>query len=147
MLDAHAADLKIVFDIMFSGEVAHNPALLGRFDIFIWREMVRHEGDPPPVKDLCDTDLLEFFDRDGGRHVVAQDEVDPRLDELARFHGRQARVVREDFLSHRHWLLLSVSAKALVPSRLFAVSSGRLASSAAPLTTAASPSTALIAST
>ncbi len=114
VLDAHAADLEIVLDLAVSGEVAHNPALLGRFDVFVWREVVRHEGDPPPVEDLRDTDLLEFFDRDGGRHIVAQNEVDLRLDELARFHGSQAGVVRKDLLSHRHWhwALLSVSAAA-----------------------------------
>ena len=65
VLDAHAADLVVMRDALFTGEIAHLLGLLGAFDVLVGNVVVGHQGDLSRIEHLLDTDLLEVFNRNG----------------------------------------------------------------------------------
>jgi len=106
VLDTHGADLKVVGEAVHPGKISQNFGLFGGFDVFIRDKVVRDQGYPLPVEYAGHPDLFKFFNRHRRGDVVAQDQVDPGIDQLTGQHFLLAGMCRQDFFGygHRHWM-------------------------------------------
>ena len=102
MLDAHLAHVVVVVQAEAAGEGAALLALGGGLDVLVGDEVIHDHDHPALVEDLRKAGLLKLVDRHGGGDVVAQDQVQPGPDQLARPDLRKAGVVRQDLLRHCH---------------------------------------------
>ena len=102
MLDAHTADVKEILDVVLVGKAAHPLDLLGRLDVLVRGEMVHHQRHPAFVEHPAGTAALKLVDRHRRGDVVAEAQIELRLDQLPRLHLRQAGVRRQDLLCHGH---------------------------------------------
>ena len=102
VLDAHAAHVVEVLDAHFTGEFPRLFDLLGRLDVLIRGEVIHHQGHPAFVVHPAGAAAFELVDGHRGGDVVAQAEIELRLDELPGPHLRQARVGGQNFLCHCH---------------------------------------------
>jgi len=100
--DAGLADLVVQLEVLLAGELAHELGLLGRGDVLVRHEVIRHEGDPPAVEDLRGADLPEHLDGDGGREIVGEGEIHPGLDEVSGGDALEPRMPGKNFLRNRH---------------------------------------------
>ena len=81
MLDPRFADIVIVGEPLFEGEVPHELALLGRSDVLVRGEVVRDEDYLLAVEHLASPRLPECIDGDRRRDVVSEGDIDPRIDQ------------------------------------------------------------------
>ena len=102
VLDAGAALLPVVGDMLLVGEVAHLLGLLGALDVLVGRVVVGHEAHAVGVEDLLGPQLAKDVDGDGRGDVVGEHEVEVALHELPRPHLVQPRMRRQDLLRHGH---------------------------------------------
>ena len=109
VLDAHLPHVEVVVDVKPPGEGAALLALGGGLDVLVGCEVVHYQGDFALVEHLVKARRLKLVDRHGGGDVVAQHQVQLRLNELPRPDGRKPRVLGQDFLRHGHSHLLSRS--------------------------------------
>ena len=102
VLDAHAADLVVVDNLLRLGEVAH---LLGHrraLDVLVGDEVIRDQRDLRGVEHLRRAHLDKLVDGDRCGDVVAQHQVELAHQQLAGAAAFNARGAREDFLRHGH---------------------------------------------
>ena len=109
VLDAHLPHVEIVVNVKPPGKGAALLALGGGLDVLVGGEVVHHQGDFALVKDPVEARRLELVDGYGGGDVVAQHQVQLRLNQLSRPDGLQPRVLCQDFLRHGHPHLYSRS--------------------------------------
>ena len=102
MFHAHLAQLEVVGDVLLAGEVPQALALLSGLDVLVGAEMVRHQRDLVPVKNLGCPHAPELLYGDGRCDVVAQHQVQRALDELPSLHVVQPRVGGQYLLRHCH---------------------------------------------
>ena len=102
MLDSHLAHLEIIGDLIPICKFSHTFAVLRRFDILIRDKMIRHQRDLILVKNAVHLHFFHFPDRDRAGNVIAEHQIQIRLDELSRFHGLKPRVSGQDLLCHSH---------------------------------------------
>ena len=102
VLDAHFAHLEIVGYVHFVRKFAHGLALLRRLDVLVGREVVGHQRNLVAIEHAVAAEFLKLTYRHGAGDVVAENEVELRLDELPRLHLAKPCVRRENLLSHRH---------------------------------------------
>ena len=102
VLNAHFAHIEVVVDVKAAGEGAALLALGGGLDVFVGGEVIHHQGDFALVKDLAEAGRLKLVDGHGGGDVVAQHQIQLRLDQLSRPDGIKPRVGGQDFLRHGH---------------------------------------------
>ena len=102
MLDAHLAHIVEVADAVSAGKLPALLALLGGLDVLIGDKMVQHDGDLILIENALKAGLLELVDRHGSGDVVAQDDIQLCLDQLAGGHSLQPRMGGKYFLSHGH---------------------------------------------
>ena len=86
----------------FAGEIAHDFALFGGFDVFCGHEMVEHQHHSVGVFHRA-ADAAEFADCHGCSYVVAEHNVHVRGHEFARPHEIAARMAGEYFLGCSHF--------------------------------------------
>ncbi len=112
MLNAHAANLVVVRNALFTSKIARHLGLFGALDVFIGNVMVGYQSDFRRVENLVYADLLELLDCHRCGNVVGKHQIEVALDKLARNHFFETRVGREDLLSHGHgtWHVLSFTA-------------------------------------
>ena len=84
VLYAHLAHVVEMGDAVLMGKLPCLLAQLGRLDILAGGIVVQHNGDPVLVKDLGEASLLKLRDGHRGGDIVAQDQVQPGFDQLAR---------------------------------------------------------------
>ena len=87
VLNAHLADVVEVEDVVLVCELA---ALLGlgrALDVLVGDKVVEHDVDAGLVKDGIKARLVELIDGHRGRNIVAEHDVEPGVDELARRNG------------------------------------------------------------
>lgn len=101
VLDAHAALLEIVDDLVLACEIAYDLRELCRLDVLGRLEVVRHERDLRVIEDRT-ADLLEFRDGRRCRDVVREYHIELTGHELTGLHGIEASVFRENLLAHSH---------------------------------------------
>ena len=102
VLDAHAADLVIVDDVLRAREFAH---LLGErrgLNVLVGDEVIRDQRDLRGVEHLDRAHPVKLVDGHGGGDVVAQHKVKLAHEQLARAAALNAGGTREDFLCHGH---------------------------------------------
>src|SRR5699024_5265138 len=102
VLDAHLAHVVEVEDVVLVGKL---PALLGlggALDVLVGDEVVQDDGHPLFVEHAVKTGLLELVDGHRGGDVVAQDDVQFGVDELARLDLVEAGMVCKDLLRQSH---------------------------------------------
>ena len=92
VLDSHPAHVIKMGHALFMGEFPGLFDLLGGLDVFVRGKVIHHQGHPVPVEHLAGAAPLEFVDRDGRGDVVAEAEVQLRLDKLPRRDLLEARV-------------------------------------------------------
>ena len=83
MLYAHLAHVVEMGDAVLVGKLPCLLAQLGRLDILAGGIVVQHNGDPVLVKDLGEAAFSNSVMATGG-DIVAQDQVQPGFDQLAR---------------------------------------------------------------
>ena len=105
MLDARAALLPVMGDLLLMGEVTHLFGLLGALDVLVGRVVVRHQAHAVAVEHLGGAQLVEHVDRDGRGDIVREHEVQIALYELAGANLVQPGMSCEDLLcyGHRSW--------------------------------------------
>ena len=87
VLNAHLANVVEVEDVVLVCELA---ALLGlgrALDVLVGDKVVEHDVDAGLVKDGIKARLVELIDGHRGRNIVAEHDVEPGVDELARRNG------------------------------------------------------------
>ena len=102
MLDAHAADLIVMDDLLRTREIAHLLGHRGGLDVLVGHEVVRDQRDLRGIEYLRGAHLDELVDRHGGGNVVAQHKVQPAHEQLARTAACDAGRSRENLLGHGH---------------------------------------------
>ena len=86
VLHAHVAHVKEVGDLVLEGKLPGLFAQPGGLDVLAGGVVVQDDGDLVPVEDLGKARLFKLCNRHGGGDIVAQHQVQPGLDELARLH-------------------------------------------------------------
>ena len=102
VLDAHLTHVVEVGDVMLFREIACGSAQLGGFDVLTGGVVVEDDGDLVFVEHAVKARLFKNVDSDGGGDVVAEDNIQLGLDEVAGFYRIQACVSGEDLLCHGH---------------------------------------------
>jgi hypothetical protein len=75
MLDTHLADLEIVLYLHIGREFPQHLALVGGLDVLVRGEMVRNQSYLRFVEDRIDPEFGKFLDRDRGRDIVSQHQI------------------------------------------------------------------------
>ena len=87
VLNAHLANVVEVEDVVLVCELA---ALLGlgrALDVLVGDKVVEHDVDAGLVKDGIKARLVKLIDGHRARNIVAEHDVEPGVDELARRNG------------------------------------------------------------
>ncbi len=99
VLDAAAADVEEVLDVLLGRKIFHQLRQLGRLRVLRRNEVIGDERDLPRIEDaLRALHAAHHADGDGGGELVRENEVDLSIDDLARLDARQVRVACEDLL-------------------------------------------------
>ncbi len=64
--------------------------------------MIHHKGDFIFVENGRVVHLFHLIDRNRGRNVIAENQIQIRLNQLPGPHLRKARMRRQNFLGHCH---------------------------------------------
>ena len=102
VLNAHAAHIEEVHNVVLACEIAALFALLGALDVFVRGEVVHNKGDLRAVEHLVHVGLLQLANSHRSGDVVGEREVDVRLDQLTGHYGIEPGVRRQNFLGHGH---------------------------------------------
>ena len=102
VLNAHAAHVEEVHNVVLACEIAALLALLGALDVLVRGEVVHNKGDLRAVEHLVHVGLLQLANSYRSGDVVGEREVDVRLDQLAGHYGIEPGVRRQNFLGHGH---------------------------------------------
>ena len=102
VLNAHAAHVEEVHNVVLACEIAALLALLGALDVFVRGEVVHNKGNLRAVEHLVHVGLLQLANSYRSGDVVGKREVDVRLDQLAGHYGIEPGVRRQNFLGHGH---------------------------------------------
>ena len=84
VLHAHLAHVEEVDDAVPAGELPALLGLLGALDVLVGDEVVQDDVHSRLVEDVAKARLLKLVDGHRGGDVVAQDDVQVRLDQLSR---------------------------------------------------------------
>ena len=119
MFDAHFADVKIIVDIKPLGKRAAFLTAGGRLDVFVGSKMIHYHRHTALVEYGCESVCLKLIDGDREGDVVAQYQIQFRLDQLTGADFLQTCVRGKDLLchghSHRSQILLLFSPLLLLP--------------------------------
>ena len=102
VLDAHATDIKEVFDIVFPGKNARLLDLLRRLDVLIRREVIHHQCDARAVIHAGSAVFFKFVDRYRRGDIIAKTQVQFSLDQLTGHYRIQTGMRRQQLLRHGH---------------------------------------------
>lgn len=102
VLDAGAALLPVVGDLLLMGKIAHLLGLLGALDVLVGRVVVGHQADAIAIEYALGAQLAEHIDGDGCGDVVGEDYVEVALDQLSGSHLVQAGMCCQDLLGYGH---------------------------------------------
>ena len=102
VLNAHLAHVVEMGDVIFFREPAHLKALLRGLDVLIGGEVVEHQSDAVLIKDGVRAAFFKFVDGDGAGNIVAEHDIEVRLNQLSHLHVVQTGVRRQNFLGHSH---------------------------------------------
>ncbi len=101
VLDADAALLEVVDNVVFMRKVAYSLGKFCRFDVLGRLEMVRYKGDFRTVEDRT-ADFLEFLNGWRCRDIVGKYHIEIADHELSSFDRVETSVFRENLLAHSH---------------------------------------------
>ena len=101
VLDAHAALLEVIDDLVLARKVTDDLRELCRLNVLGRLEVIRHERDLRVVEDRA-ANLLKLGDGRRCRDVVGQYHIELAGHELTGFYRIEAGVFREDLLAHSH---------------------------------------------
>ena len=103
VLDAAATDVEEVRDLLLDREVFHEFGKFRGLRVLRRNEVIFDQRDALRVEDAIGAlDAAHHADRDRGRQLVGEHEVDLRVDDLSRFHAIDRRVASQDLLGKRH---------------------------------------------
>ena len=102
MLDAHLAHIIVVIQIKFPGKGAALLALCGGLDVLVGGEMVHNHGDSAFIKNLGEAICFKLVDGHGGGNIVAHDQIQLCLNQLAGTDRGKPGVAGQNFLGHCH---------------------------------------------
>ena len=104
VLDAHAflSLLIVIADALCFCKITHPLTLFGGLDIFIGSKVIRHQHDLIRIEHLAEAVSFKYIDRRRSGDIVSQKEIESRLDQIARGAIILSRVLRQNFLCHRH---------------------------------------------
>ena len=102
MLDTHSAHIEIVVDVEALCKGAALLALGCGLDVLVGGEMVHDHCDAALIKHLIETGCLKLVDGNRGGDVIAQNQIQLCLDQLACTNFRQTCVGGQDLLCHCH---------------------------------------------
>ena len=102
VLDAHAAHVKEIGDVVFAGKVPGLAALLRSLNVLIGDKVVQHQCDAVLIKNRTGPALLKFVDGYRAGNIVAQHHIQLGFDELPGLYLFQPGMNGEDFLRHCH---------------------------------------------
>ncbi len=109
MLNTHLPDFKVIFYPFGPGEFTHDFALLGGFNILVGCEVVGNQHNLFPVIYFFFSQLFKFGNSHRSSDVIAQDDIDPAVDQFTRFHRLFSGMVSQDLLCYRHSHILRSS--------------------------------------
>ena len=110
MLNAHFAHIVEVADAVGTGKLPAGLALLGSLNILVWNKVIQNDYHFLRIIYPIKTGLLKLVHSHRGGNIIAQYNVQVRLNQLSRSNLRKSRVSRQDFLCHCHchsYLLLT----------------------------------------
>src|SRR5208283_5238841 len=84
MLDAHPPHFEIEVEVVFSGKLPKQFALLRSLNILLRREVVRNKSYTVSIKDILRSGLFEFLNSDRCGDVICKDKVNLCVYELTR---------------------------------------------------------------
>ena len=97
VLDAAAADVEEILDMLFVCEVFHQLSQARRLGVLCRDEMIGNQRDLAGIKDeLGAFDLAHHPDCDGRRKLVGENEVNPGVDNLPRLDTIATRMTRQN---------------------------------------------------
>ena len=102
VFDAHLPHVVKMGNGMLPGKSPAGGAQLGGLDVLAGGGMIQHNGDFLPVKDGGQPRLFKLRDSHRGGDVVAQHQIQPALDELARLCLGKPRGTGQNLLGHGH---------------------------------------------
>ena len=102
MLNAHAAYVEEIFDVIFPGKGSGLAALFRSFNILIRCKMIQHKSNAGVVKNGIGSTFFKFIDGYRGSDIVAQNHIQFGVDQLARLHMIKPCVCGQYFLGHGH---------------------------------------------
>ena len=102
MLNAHFAHIVEVADAVGTGKLPAGLALLGSLNILVWNKVIQNDYHFLRIIYPIKTGLLKLVHSHRGGNIIAQYNVQVRLNQLSRSNLRKSRVSRQDFLCHCH---------------------------------------------
>ena len=102
MLNTHFTDIVKMADTMRTRKLAALLGLLCRFNVFVRNKVIQHDRYAILIKYTVKAGFFELVDRHRRGNVVAENNIQLRIDQLPRGYGFQPRVCRQYFLCHGH---------------------------------------------
>jgi len=102
VLDTRLADLEVVADVLFAGEIPHELALFGGCNVFVRGEVIRDKNNLLSVENPFSARFPEDIDRDRGGDVIPQRNVHLCIDQHAGLHRVELRVPGKNLFRDRH---------------------------------------------
>ena len=102
VLYAHFAHIVEMADAVGTGKLPAGFALLGSLNILVGHKVIQNDYNLVRIIYPLKTGLLKLVHSHRGGNVIAQYNVQVRLDQLPRGNLGQSRMGRQDFLCHCH---------------------------------------------
>ena len=102
MLNAHLANIKIIFESLLGGKIPAHLRAFGRSDILVRHKMVHDKHDLVLIKHHLLLHFFHFTDRDRRRNIISMHQVHLSHDELTCLHLIQSRMLCQNLLAHCH---------------------------------------------
>ena len=102
VLDAHLSHLKIVRDLVPTGELPDAFAMLRGLDVFIRHKMIRHKSYLVLVEHALCPELVHLLDCHRAGDVIAQHQIQIRFDQLSRLYLVKPCGSGQNLLRHCH---------------------------------------------
>jgi hypothetical protein len=84
VLDPGLSDLKKMGEATGLCKISEDFTLFRRKDVFSRCKVIRDQNDTIPMEDLFGSHLLKGLDGKGCSDIVAESQIDPGIDEIAR---------------------------------------------------------------
>ena len=101
VLDAYAANLKIILNLMLPGKLPDSLGKTCRLNILVWRKMIRHQGNLCIIKHRL-ANLLKLLDGRRSSYIICQHHIQLAENQLTGRYRLQACMSGKNFLGHIH---------------------------------------------